>query len=199
MTAKESKGVTPFSLEAPTSNIATTKVLRTSTNLRGVVDEKKTKKNLNEEKEVQGDVEGKSFFKCCYNRKHLDEDYVSEQTDNPDEQTLILSKKEKTKSGCVTCDAQIKDRKYLMEDKVPDKTFWEGLDDMDFRLLITELISKPKENPKEKMLSGCEVFCPTLFSTKMGNHRSLRIMTKTFVSRSGTTEQTMRRCRILQT
>ena len=35
---------------------------------------------------------------------------------------------------------------------------------MDFRLLITELISKPKENPKEKMLSGCEVFLPdTLF------------------------------------
>lgn len=31
-------------------------------------------------------------------------------------------------------------------------------------MLIHELIAKPKENPKEKMLSGCEVFFPdTLF------------------------------------
>ena len=139
-------------------------MLRALTNQRGVGGEKKTKKNPNEDKEVQGDVEGKSFFKCCYNRKHLDEDYLSEQTDNPDEPVLSHSKKGKKRSGCVTCDAQIKDKKYFEEDKVPDKMLWEGYDDMDFRLLITELISKPKENPKEKMLSGCEVFLPdTLF------------------------------------
>ena len=63
-------------------------MLRALTNQRGVGGEKKTKKNPNEDKEVQGDVEGKSFFKCCYNRKHLDEDYLREQTDNPDEPVL---------------------------------------------------------------------------------------------------------------
>lgn len=35
---------------------------------------------------------------------------------------------------------------------------------MDFKALIHDLMAKPKENPKEKMLSGCEIFLPdTLF------------------------------------
>ncbi len=35
---------------------------------------------------------------------------------------------------------------------------------MPFDMLIHELVAKPKENPKEKMLSGCEIFFPdTLF------------------------------------
>ena len=35
---------------------------------------------------------------------------------------------------------------------------------MDFKTLVYELMAKPKENPKEKMLSGCEIFLPdTLF------------------------------------
>ena len=38
---------------------------------------------------------------------------------------------------------------------------------MPFHMLIHELIAKPKDNPKEKMLSGCEVFFPdTLFYEK---------------------------------
>lgn len=38
---------------------------------------------------------------------------------------------------------------------------------MPFHMLIHELIAKPKENPKEKMLSGCEIFFPeTLFFEK---------------------------------
>ena len=38
---------------------------------------------------------------------------------------------------------------------------------MPFHMLIHELIAKPKENPKEKMLSGCEVFFPdTVFYEK---------------------------------
>lgn len=42
-------------------------------------EEKKTKeKNIQEEKELLGDVEGRSFFKCCYSRKHQDEDAESE-------------------------------------------------------------------------------------------------------------------------
>ena len=41
---------------------------------------------------------------------------------------------------------------------------YEGKENMPFDMLIHELIAKPKENPKEKMLSGCEVFFPdTLF------------------------------------
>ena len=36
-------------------------------------------------------------------------------------------------------------------------------------MLIHELIAKPKDNPKEKMLSGCEVFFPdTIFFEKNG-------------------------------
>ena len=35
---------------------------------------------------------------------------------------------------------------------------------MPFHMLIHELIAKPKENPNEKMIAGCEVFFPdTLF------------------------------------
>ena len=34
-----------------------------------------TKKNPIEEREIQGDVESKSFFKCCYNRRHQDEEF----------------------------------------------------------------------------------------------------------------------------
>jgi len=123
----------------------------------------KAKKNPNEEKEVQGDVEGKSFFKCCYNRKHLDEDY-SEEAEEPEETQFGFSKKTIKKPGCVTCEAQIKEKKYFGEEKASDKSLWIGMEDMDFKLFISELIAKPKENPKEKMLSGCEVFLPdTLF------------------------------------
>ena len=40
---------------------------------------------------------------------------------------------------------------------------------MPFHKLIHELIAKPKENPKEKMLSGCEIFFPdTIFFEKSG-------------------------------
>ena len=40
---------------------------------------------------------------------------------------------------------------------------------MPFHMLIHELIAKPKENPKEKMLSGCEIFFPdTIFFEKSG-------------------------------
>ena len=44
-----------------------------------------------------------------------------------------------------------------------------GDTDMPFHMLIHELIAKPKENPKEKMLSGCEIFFPdTIFFEKSG-------------------------------
>ena len=78
------------------------------------------KKNPQEEKEVTGDVEGKSFFKCCYNRKHLDEEY-SEKGDEPEEGTFTYAKNRKKKPGCVTCEAQIKDKKYFEEERAPNQ------------------------------------------------------------------------------
>lgn len=42
--------------------------------------------------------------------------------------------------------------------------YYIGKENMGFDMLMHELIAKPKDNPKEKMLSGCEVFFPdTLF------------------------------------
>lgn len=78
------------------------------------------KKNPQEEKEVTGDVEGKSFFKCCYNRKHLDEEY-SEKGEDSEEPFTFAKNKGKKKPGCVTCEAQIKDKKFFGEEHSPNQ------------------------------------------------------------------------------
>ena len=70
-------------------------------------------------------------------------------------------------SGCKTCIAQVQEKERFEIKKVEDEKYFQGRDDMPFHMLIHELISKPKDNPKEKMLSGCEVFFPdTLFYEK---------------------------------
>ena len=48
--------------------------------------------------------------------------------------------------------------KMQMEKK--EDQFYRGKDDMPFHVLIQELMTKPKENPNEKVLSGCEIFFP---------------------------------------
>ena len=106
-------------------------------------------------------MEGRSYFKCNYGRKHLDEEYT-EQEDEEGE--FNFSKDKKEKEGCKNCVAQIKDKQFLEEVYHPPKHLWEGLVDMDFKQLVFELMPMPKKNSKEKMVSGCEVFFPhTLF------------------------------------
>lgn len=120
------------------------------------------KKYAEEEKELQGDIEGKSPFRCSYGpRFHGAPENAKE---------LVKSFRYEDKKdigGCKSCITQIKEKERFEIKKKNDEKYFQGRDDMPFHMLIHELISKPKENPKEKMLSGCEVFFPdTLFFEK---------------------------------
>ena len=66
--------------------------------------------------------------------------------------------------GCPTCTAQIKYHVKFKKKVANKEHYYHDRENMAFDMLIHELIAKPKDNPKEKMLSGCEVFFPdTLF------------------------------------
>jgi len=66
--------------------------------------------------------------------------------------------------GCPTCKAQIQEHIRFQKKVVKNEHYYEGKENMAFDMLMHELIAKPKDNPKEKMLSGCEVLFPdTLF------------------------------------
>ena len=66
--------------------------------------------------------------------------------------------------GCTTCKAQIKHHERFEPKKVEKLDRYNGLTDMSFHMLIKELLPRPSTNPKEKMISGCEVTFPeTLF------------------------------------
>ena len=66
--------------------------------------------------------------------------------------------------SCPTCRAQIAEHVRFEKKEVKNEHYYEGKDNMAFDMLMHELIARPKDNPKEKMLSGCEVFFPdTLF------------------------------------
>ena len=69
--------------------------------------------------------------------------------------------------GCLACKAQIKNKDKFDTKKRSTEEFFIGQQNMPFHMLVRELIAKPKENPKEKLLQGCEVFFPdTLFYEK---------------------------------
>ena len=76
-------------------------------------------------------------------------------------------------AGCPTCKAQIKEHRRFEIKKKQNDEYYIGNDDMPFHMLIMELIAKPKENPKEKMISGCEVFFPDTVFFLGGNKRIL--------------------------
>ena len=62
----------------------------------------KAKKSKVEEKELLGDVEGKSFFKCTYCKEHQGEEAVeNKQVDEYAEKEVI---------GCPICQVQIKEQ-----------------------------------------------------------------------------------------
>ena len=59
-----------------------------------------------EERELQGDIEGRSFFKCCYTRRHQGDDLKSEIEEVDEEgYSSPLRKDKKDKAGCPTCKA----------------------------------------------------------------------------------------------
>ena len=109
-----------------------------------------------------GDVEGKSPFRCSYGPR-----FHGAPERSPGEMASHNHRDKREVSGCKTCIAQVQEKERFEIKKVEDEKYFQGRDDMPFHMLIHELISKPKDNPKEKMLSGCEVFFPdTLFYEK---------------------------------
>lgn len=117
--------------------------------------------------EFASEIESKSYFKCCFNRLHQDE----EVSDGNEDGFAIKNPKEKPYkiNGCPACKVQVNQKSKLEKKKVVEDPAWfEGLTDMPFHKLIKELVTKPKENTKEKMIQGCEVFLPdTLFFENM--------------------------------
>ena len=117
--------------------------------------------------EFASEIESKSYFKCCFNRLHQDE----EVSDGNEDGLAIKNPKEKPYkiNGCPACKVQVNQKSKLEKKKVVEDPAWfEGLTDMPFHKLIKELVTKPKENTKEKMIQGCEVFFPdTLFFENM--------------------------------
>ena len=87
------------------------KVGRRST-LRGGDGSRGPSKNKAEEKESQGDVEGKSFFKCSYNRRHLGAE-ISEREDEDEGYGGftrspgggLYGEKKDPGAGCLSCKA----------------------------------------------------------------------------------------------
>ena len=75
--------------------------------------ERKPKKTKEEEKELIGDVEGKSFFKCPYSRFHQGEDAppIPPALNNSEEDTYAASRvlDDRRVNGCPTCQVQIKE------------------------------------------------------------------------------------------
>ena len=109
------------------------------------------KKYAEEEKELQGDIEGKSPFRCSYGpRFHGAPEKAQEEITS---YRAYEAKKEL--GGCKSCITQIKEKERFEIKKVENERYFQGRDDMPFHMLIHELIAKPKDNPKEKMLSGC--------------------------------------------
>ena len=95
--------------------------------------------------------------------------FINEKGEQEERKKYILKRHRNKKKfrGCKTCNTQIRENKRFEIQEVRNEHFFMGRDDMPFHMLIYELIAKPKENPKEKMLSGCDVFFPdTLFFEK---------------------------------
>ena len=63
--------------------------------------DKDPEKDEQSKKEGSDNVEARSFFRCCFNRRHLDEDVTDwEEDDN--------AKRIRKSQGCPMCSAQIK-------------------------------------------------------------------------------------------
>ena len=140
---------------------------RRSTIREGAAEGPIRKKNAQEEKELLGDVEGKSPFRCSYGpRFHGAQEERKEEGGYGAAAHRHRSKDEA--GGCRSCITQIKEKERFEIKKKEDEKYFAGKDDMPFDMLIKYLMAKPtKENTKEKMLSGCEVFFPdTLFFEK---------------------------------
>ena len=133
---------------------------------RGTMQKRLLAKKREEEKDLQGDVEGKSFFECGYNHKH-EGDEMSRKDESFNAYDRHGHHGQHQIAGCLACKAMIKDKDTFEIKKVIQEKYFQGRDDMPFHMLIHELIAQPAKNPKEKMISGCEVFFPdTLFFEK---------------------------------
>ena len=121
--------------------------------------DKDPEKDEQNKKERCDNIEARSFFRCCFNRRHLDEDVTDWEEDDK-------AKRIRKSQGCPMCSAQIKMQQRFELKKVQKSEFFKG-EEMQFKDFIKSLIPNPKDNPKEKMIKGCQVFFPdTLFFEK---------------------------------